>query len=238
MKIFRGILLAALLAGSVSGIVITIAHHYWTVPLIEKAESYPAPADAEPSPGGWHPAEGIERTASTALADIAVAIATALILLAAYVIHGDEVNWLRGVHWGLGAFAVLTLWPNIGLPPYLPGQAMAPHLDRQIWWSVTAIMAVAGVVLLLFSRKVLPVIAGLVLLILPQLYGAPLPASYNSAIPESLAHQFLVASVMTNLLFWLSVGSMTGLLYGRFVLATEAERQAAARLRPVTTLGH
>lgn len=219
MNIFRKVLLAALLAGLISGVVATVAHQIWTVPLIEKAETYPEPPGAEPSPQGWHPAQGFERTASTAVADIVTALATALLLLAAYLIHGDRVNWLRGVHWGLGAFAALTLWPNLGLPPYLPGQAMAPHLDRQIWWVVTAAMAVGGLVLLLFARKVLPVGVGLVLLVLPQLFGAPEPKSYNTAIPESLAHQFLIASELTNLLFWLVVGSLTGLFYQRFRIA-------------------
>jgi len=225
MKVFRGILLGALLAGAISGVVATVAHQIWTVPLIEKAETYPAPPGAEPSPQGWRPANGFQRTASTAVADIVTAIATALLLLAAYVIRGHEVNWLRGLHWGLGAFAALTLWPNLGLPPYLPGQAMARHLDRQIWWSVTAIMAVAGLLLLLYARKILPVIGGLLLLVLPQLYGAPLPQSYNSAIPESLAHQFVVTSVLTNLMFWLVVGSLTGLFYERFVVQGAPKRE-------------
>lgn len=228
MKVLQGILLAALLAGSISGVVVTIAHHFSTVPLIEKAEAYPPPPGAEPSPVGWEPAPGLERTLSTAAADIIVGIATALLLLAAYIIHGDEVTWLRGVHWGLGAFAALTLWPNFGLPPYLPGQAMASHIDRQIWWSITALMAVAGLILLMFSRKVLPVLGGLLLLVVPQFYGAPQPASYNSAIPESLAHQFLVASTMTNLLFWISVGALTGLLYKSFVLQSAVDRQPAS----------
>lgn len=225
MKVFRGILLGALLAGAISGVIATVAHHIWTVPLIEKAETYPPPMGAEPSPQGWEPANGFQRTASTAVADIVTAIASALLLLAAYVIRGHEMNWVRGLHWGLGAFAALTLWPNLGLPPYLPGQAMAQHLDRQIWWSVTAIMAVAGLLLLLYARKILPVLGGLLLLALPQMYGAPLPQSWNSSIPESLAHQFLVASELINLVFWLTVGSLTGFFYERFVLQAAPERQ-------------
>lgn len=228
MSIFRGVLLAALIAGTISGVVATVAHQIWTVPLIEKAETYPAPPGAEPSPQGWQPAEGFERTVSTAVADIVTAIATALLLLAGYVLRAHQVNWLKGLHWGLGAFAALTLWPNLGLPPYLPGQAMARHLDRQIWWSVTAVMAVGGLLLLLYARKVWPVIAGLLLLVLPQMYGAPLPQSYNTAIPESLAHQFVVASVLTNLVFWLLVGSLTGLFYQRLVLQAAPERQLAS----------
>jgi predicted cobalt transporter CbtA len=139
MEVFRRIFLAALLAGSISGVVTTFAHHYSTVPLIEKL------TDAEPSPAGWRPAEGFERTASTAVADIVTGLATALLMLAAYALFGREMNWLKGLHWGLGAFAALTLWPNIGLPAYLTGQAMAPHLDRQIWWAVTAVMAVGRI---------------------------------------------------------------------------------------------
>lgn len=222
MGIFQRILLTALLAGLISGVVITVAHQLTTVPLIEKAETYPEPPGAEPSPAGWRPTGGFERTASTALADIVTALASALLLVAFYAIYHHHIDWLRGLHWGLGAFATLTLWPNIGMPPYLPGQAMAPHLNRQIWWAITAIAAIGGLLLLMRARKAWLVAAGLLLLVLPQIVGAPLPVSYNSAIPESLAHQFLVASIMTNLVFWLCLGGLTGLFYKRFIAETAA----------------
>lgn len=220
MELFRKIFFVALLAGSITGVITTVVHHYSTVPLIEKAEAYPPPQGAEPSPVGWEPAEGFERTVATAIADIITALGTGLLLVAAYVFYGRKVDWIKGLHWGLGAFASLTLWPNVGLPPYLPGQAMAAHLDRQIWWAATAVMAVGGLLLLMFARRLLPVLAGVLLLVIPQMLGAPRPLSYNSAIPESLAHQFVVASTLTNLLFWLLLGALTAYFYQRSVLDT------------------
>jgi len=237
MEIFRRILLAALLAGLISGVITTVAHQFSTVPLIEKAEAYPPAPDAEPSPAGWHPAAGFERTASTAVADIVTAFATALLFLAAYALYGREIDWINGLHWGLGAYACLTLWPNFGIPPYLPNQAMAPHLDRQIWWSVTAVMAVGGLFLLLHAKKVLPVIAGLLLLALPQIYGAPQPKTWNSAVPRSLGHQFLIASVLTNMVFWVSLGALTGYFYRRFVLQTATERELTPAQSPAVAPG-
>ena len=60
---------------------------------------------------------------------------------------------------------------------------------------------------------------GVVAIILPHLYGAPQPAEYKSLAPEGLAHQFIVAAVVTSLLFWLALGSLTGALYKRFAAA-------------------
>ena len=56
---------------------------------------------------------------------------------------------------------------------------------------------------------------GVALIILPHAYGAPQPADYASVAPEALAHRFIVAVTITSLLFWLSLGTLTGFFYKR-----------------------
>ena len=56
-------------------------------------------------------------------------------------------------------------------------------------------------------------------ILLPATEGAPQPISYESPIPEGLHHSFVVAAVLTALLFWMLLGGLAGLFRGRFVHA-------------------
>jgi predicted cobalt transporter CbtA len=56
-----------------------------------------------------------------------------------------------------------------------------------------------------------------VLIVLPHIIGAPQPESHESPIPESLHHQFVVAVTVTNLIFWVALGGIVGLVRQRFL---------------------
>jgi cobalt transporter subunit CbtA len=229
MDVLRRIVFAAAIAGLIAGGLVTIAHHFGTALLIAKAEVYEKAADAaggsaadampgmthESGPSEWEPKDGFERTAFTVFADLLTGIGFALLLGAAYAIRGADVGWRQGLYWGLAGFATFTLAPGLGLPPEVPGTAAAPLLDRQIWWLATAAITGGGLALLFLVRRPVWVVLGAVLLVLPHLYGAPQPGAYKSAAPEALAHQFVVAAVLTSLLFWLALGSLTGFFYRR-----------------------
>jgi cobalt transporter subunit CbtA len=236
---FRRIVFVAVIAGLVTGVLVTVAHHFGTASIILKAEVYEKAAEqagkrsaaTEPAADAgamarsmlsmehnaktleWEPADGFERSAYTALADIVTAIAFALLLTSAYALRGGDVDWRKGLFWGLAGFATFTLAPSLGLPPELPGTEAAPLLSRQIWWSATALATGGALALLFLQRRLVWAVAGIVLLILPHLYGAPQPAEYRSAAPGALAYEFLTASIVTSLLFWLALGSLTGHFY-------------------------
>lgn len=237
MAAFRSFFLVAALAGVIAGVFVTLVHHVGTVPIILQAETYEtageeaAPPAAAPAAAvaaaeqdhadhdhgaeAWAPQDGIERTAYTLFADILTGIGFALLLVAAYAIHGGEVDWRRGLHWGLAGFAAFTLAPGLGLPPEVPGTEAAPLFDRQVWWVATALATGGGLALIFLTRNALWALAGIVLLVLPHVYGAPHPAEFQSLAPEALAHDFIVAAVITSLLFWIVLGALTGFLYQR-----------------------
>jgi cobalt transporter subunit CbtA len=240
MSVFSRIIIVAALAGLVAGIFVTAAHHFGTAAIIARAEVFEKAADA-PAPaatGGatstdtssagmagmshadesaaWEPKNGFERTAFTVLADVLTGVGFALLLASAFVISGREIDWRKGLFWGLAGFITFTLAPGLGLPPEVPGTASAPLLDRQIWWVATAVATAAGLSLLFLTQRISLALAGLALLVLPHIFGAPQPAEYKSAAPELLAHQFVVAAVITSLLFWAVLGTLTGFLYKRF----------------------
>jgi cobalt transporter subunit CbtA len=229
MDMFRKIFFVAVLAGLGAGLFVTVVHEIATVPVILKAETFEKAGEAAPAvdpaatehaehehdAAAWEPTDGFERMAFTVLADILTGIGFALLLVAAYALRGSEMDWRKGLYWGLAGFATFTLAPGLGLPPEVPGTEAAPLLDRQLWWVATALATGGGLALVFFARQALWVVGGTVLMVLPHVYGAPQPAEYKSLAPESVAHQFIVAVVVTSLLFWLVLGSLTGFFYKR-----------------------
>lgn len=244
MNVFRQLFLIAAIAGLISGVFITIVHQIATVPVILAAEVYenaPAAAAAateapavaatvateeaasghdhehEHDADAWAPADGIERTVYTGLADILTGIGFSLLLVAAYAFLGRGIDWQKGFSWGLAAFAVFTLAPDLGLPPEIPGTEAAPLFDRQVWWLATVLLTAGGLALVFLKKERQPVwyVLAVAMIVLPHALGAPQPAEHVSAAPESLAHRFIVAVTMTSLLFWLAIGTLTGFFYKR-----------------------
>ena len=236
MDYFRNIVFVAAIAGVLAGLGMTVAQQLTTVPLILKAEVYEGEGAATPThdhgtataqagehehgEGGWQPADGFERTAFTLLANIVTGVGFALLLIAASELAGGISGWRQGVFWGLAGFAVFTLAPSLGLPPELPAMPAAELGARQLWWVATALSAAAALALIFYGRSPLAIVAAIALLVGPHIVGAPEPVSYDTPIPEGLHHSFVVAVVLTALLFWVLLGALAGLFRGRFIHAS------------------
>ncbi len=235
MDYFRNIVVVAILAGVIAGLGMTIAQHLATVPLILKAEVYEegssppahdhggtAGAEVgahEHDDGSWQPSDGFERTFFSFLANILTGIGFALLLVATGELFGGIKDWRQGVFWGLAGFAAFTLAPGLGLAPELPAMPAAELGPRQLWWIGTVLCTATALGLLFYRRSPFAVIAAAALLVVPHLIGAPQPVSYESPIPEGLHHNFVVAVVLTTLLFWLLLGGLAGLFRERFIPA-------------------
>jgi len=220
VAVFRRLICVAICAGLIAGAVAATAHQLATVPLILEAESYEQPAAHEHAAAAWKPENGIERVFFTLAADLLAAIGFALLLAAGMTLHGGPATWREGLFWGLAGFAVFTLAPGLGLPPEIPGATAAPLAARQLWWLSTAIATGAGLALLAFTRRAPYAALAVLLIALPQLYGAPQPAGHVSdAAPAALAHRFIAVVTVTSLLFWAALGAATGYFYRRFALA-------------------
>ena len=188
-------------------------------PAAEEAHDHDA-ADGHSHDGEeWAPQDGFQRTAYTLGADLLTGIGFSLLLIAAYALSGRAVDWRQGVYWGLAGFAVFFLSPNLGLPPEVPGTAAAPLLERQVWWIATAVLTAGGLALLFYAKEPKPIwiVVGLAMIVLPHAIGAPQPEEHSSAAPEALAHRFIVASTIADLLFWSAMGALSGYFYKRFV---------------------
>jgi cobalt transporter subunit CbtA len=236
MTLFRNAVFAAAAAGLLAGLILAALQTFATVPLILQAETFEnvgapahdhgaAPAEVTAAPAksldhgeeAWAPEDGFERFVFTLAVNIVSGIGFALVLIAASEFAGGIAGWRQGVIWGFAGFAVFTLAPGLGLPPELPAMPAADLFARQVWWIGTVAATAAGLALIAFTGSAPLSILGVAVIVLPHIIGAPQPESHESPIPESLHHQFVVAVTVTNLIFWVALGGIVGLVRQRFL---------------------
>ena len=219
---FRRIVFSAVLAGVVAGALLTGIQQLRVAPIIAEAETYeaagPAAAthtlDADSSRhehgdhahGTWSPADGLERTFWTGVANVGMAIGFALLLAAAFSLR-DDVSWRQGMLWGIGGYAAFFALPALGMAPELPGTEAAALEDRQGWWLVTVTLSAIGVALIGLTRGWPWKAAAAVLIAIPHLVGAPHPDTYHTLVPTELLRTFIVATAIANAVFWVVLGA-------------------------------
>jgi cobalt transporter subunit CbtA len=227
---------------------------YATVPLILEAETYEGAADAghhhhgeavqehshdaaaaghshdmaAGAEDGWAPADGFERFFYTSMANIVTAIGFGLVLVAVSELVGGIAGWRQGMVWGFAGFAVFTLAPTLGLPPELPGMPAADLASRQVWWIGTVIATAGGLALVVFGRSALLALAGVALVVAPHVIGAPQPDSHVSPVPADLHHNFVVATTVASLIFWVALGALAGFFRQRVAIPAAGTQESLA----------
>ncbi len=240
-------LLAAILAGVAAGLLLTVVQMWRVTPLILEAETYETGAAPDHAgwtlPGGgrlilahaghdeegheaWAPADGIERTAYTALANILTGTAYSLILLAGMMASGRPVTAATGLVWGGLGFLVFQLAPAAGLAPELPGMPAADLFARQVWWWATVAATAGGIACIALARPVAVKALGAVLIALPHIVGAPHPESHASDVPAGLAASFAANSLAASALFWIVLGGLLGWAVARQMSETTKTAEA------------
>jgi cobalt transporter subunit CbtA len=214
------------LAGTCSGFVALALHQAMTVPLILRAELFEARAAAtNPRPDAHHATHHLATPKSKALpgarflanavSEVLTGIAFALVLVSIWQWRQEVPSWPPGARWGVAGFLTLLLAPSLGLPPELPGTASAALPVRQAWWLATVAFTAAGLGLLAWRRSWLSRGLGLILLALPHASGAPVPHEATAMAPPALQQAFHLAVYASGLLFWITLGVLASLVYGR-----------------------
>ena len=239
-------LLAAILAGVLAGVFVTAVQAIRVVPLILKAETFEqasnkteahdhgnqaAGADhhhVKDASGNetWAPENGLERTLFTLMTNVLVGVSFSLILTAGILITKSQLSFFSGLVWGLCGFIAFVLAPNFGLSPELPGMDAANLIERQIWWLATVVATSAALLIFAFKQQLVWMLGGLVLLVAPHIYGAPLPDNHASIVPANLAAEFVIATVVTSFLFWLVLGGSLGWLVQHRVMNSKGDHPA------------
>ena len=232
------VLAVALAAGLLVGLAVAVLQHFVTTPLILAAEVY---EDAEPAapvvasqsghgapehshgaaaapPTGaqeaeWKPADGLARTAFTGLATVATAMGFSLILLAGMLAAGDDIAARTALGWAAAAFVATGLAPAVGLAPTLPGSELGPLLARQAWWVGTALATGASLWMFVRAKSMVLKLAGVPLLLLPHILGAPISIAKASKVPAELAASFASASLMVQAVLWILCGLAVGVIW-------------------------
>jgi len=218
--VFR-VFATALAAGLLSAILITALQSVTTAPMIVEAETYEVASpghdhathdhDAEVP---WMPADGLERMLYSLLANFGAGVGFSLLLIVGLTFDLPAVGAGRGVLWGTAGFAVFTLAPALGLPPGVPGLAVPDEQAAQLWWLGTVLFSAAGLGALVFGKTSVFKVLGLLLLVAPQLWGAP-HAMGESLAPATLAARFAATSIVLSAVFWLAIGYFSGAIFAR-----------------------
>lgn len=178
----------------------------------------------------WEPENGAERIGWTWVANILHAFSLALLMFAVMGVwiyrRGAALSSLRVAAFVAAAgWLSFNLWPSLGLHAEVPGMEAAPLHARQTWWvlamgSAAAASAVAG-----FARGQWRWLVAAALLALPFVVGAPKlegdalagfgPEAH--AALEQLGRQFIWATHLVALSFWLSLGVVGGWAFQRWV---------------------
>jgi cobalt transporter subunit CbtA len=197
------------------------------VPLILEAEVFEVADHSEHSAdeATWSPEDGLERTAYTVMANLVVGVGFGLLLVGAFVLAetaGRPIGTFRGLLWGLASFLVFALVPSLGLPPELPGTAAAELAARQLWWIATAAATALGLGLIAFAKPPWVKALAFPVMALPHLIGAPESSEDGGSVPAELAREFVISSLATTALFWITLGTTSGWLYRRLAGSADA----------------
>lgn len=227
MKVFNRIFLVSILAGGIAGLFLAEIQHLTVIPLILEAETYEVASEhfhagsVQTESGGsvqaeeaWAPEEGAERIFYTVMNSVIVGIGFSLLLTACYTLR-QSITWRSGILWGLSGFAAFHLAPALGLPPELPGDAAAGLEVRQVWWLLTVIATAAGLWIIAFQPARYVKLAGVALIALPHIFGAPQPEVHVGLAPEDLRTTFILTTLAANAMFWTVLGALSAFLYNR-----------------------
>jgi cobalt transporter subunit CbtA len=256
--LFRRIVVSALLVGALSGLLLTAVELWQVIPIIHSAERYEdvhVPRTTEPRDGPtqavgladkvgaagavhehaasqWEPAEGMERTGYTLLANALTATGFGLLMLVAMAVNlmrdaDAKIDWRYGLLWGAAGYAVFFIAPALGLPPQIPGASgEAPLEARQLWWLLAAACTAAALAGAAFGKGSWRWVS-LGVLAMPYLLGAP-PAPQNPFVDHppaaaaelaELSRHFIWATAFANAVYWLALGSASGWAARRFLRA-------------------
>jgi cobalt transporter subunit CbtA len=226
-------LLATIVAGLFAGILLTPAMYVRNVPLILHAEEYenaagghghaaaePAAAtaaDSAPVTMAAHeheeeagPALPFGRFGNTLLINLVAGAGFALITGAAALFLGRKITLQNGIYWGLAGFFIFNFAPAFSLAPELPAMPAPDLATRQAWWLITVFLTAGGVYLIVLREEIWAKVLGVVLIVAPHVYGAPEAEDLKSAVPPTLASEFAVSTLATNLFFWVVLGTALG----------------------------
>lgn len=212
----KSLFAGAIAAGIAAGLIAALLQFVFVIPSLLEGELYESGArvhfGADGIPESEKNAPGIGNEWGRHTMTVAFNLITYVgygLLLAALMtfaaMKGIGTTPRQGFIWGVCGFFAVQLAPAVGLPPELPGTLAAEVGARQLWWMGTILATAAGLGLIAFGRSYLP-LAGIFLILIPQLVGAPHLDRYFGIAPPELAAEFATLSLGTASAGWAALG--------------------------------
>jgi len=218
---------AAMAAGLLAAVLISMVEVFTTTPMILAAETIEnSPAVAHDSAktatvhvhdvNAWTPKNGLERFLFTVLANTVTSIAFSLLVIVGLTMGERKADLSKGILLALAGFTAFTLAPVMGLPPELPGSPTSDLQLRQIWWACTVALTLGGLYCIFIPEAAPIKLLGVILLIAPHVWGAPHPATHDSEISAIMSAHFAASSIVVSALLWGLIGFFAPLFHKHF----------------------
>jgi cobalt transporter subunit CbtA len=212
----KNLFVSAICAGIAAGLLASALQFTFVIPVLLEGELYETGArvhfgtDGSPqSDRGTPPLAGDWLRHSMTVAFNIVTYTGYGLLLAAMIsfasLKGITTTAKQGLIWGLCGYIAVQFAPAISLPPELPGTIAAEVGQRQLWWISTILASAAGLGLIAFGHSYLP-LAGVVLMAIPHLLGAPHLDTFFGVAPPELAAEFATLSLGAAAAGWVLLG--------------------------------
>jgi cobalt transporter subunit CbtA len=233
-KMFTRILTSALFAGAAAGLIAALLQLVFVQPVLLHAELYESGALVHfggPAVSAQQNLVGFEavRDGLSIIFTMLTYTGYCLILVAAMAVaqtRGAKINARNGIIWGLAGFFVVHLAPGFGLPPEVPGVAAADVEIRQVWWFATVITAGIAIWLIAFMRNWMAWGAAVILLLAPQVIGAPEPDVFTGPVPTEIGALFAARAFGVGMAAWVLLGLFAGFFWQRETQAENAPQAA------------
>ena len=215
------LLVAAVLAGSIAGILYGLLNLAFITPLLHIAEGYEHAAHAHTHSHN-HSGDAVITIRAALTLGLALSLYIAYGLILAALMHlahprqhtPNPSTGPTGIVWGLAGFAACHLAPAFVLSLSLPGLAHThalPLPSQQIWWWGIAGMVACGLYLTAILRKPASRMVGMVVaasgILIPALIlGNAEVASAGGDVPAQLGALFVSRSLGAHALGWVVLG--------------------------------
>lgn len=230
------VLAGGLIGGIAGGLIVAAIQAVSTTPLILHAETFETARALDAIsliPVHDHArvaASGLDfpRLLTSSIATIAIATGYSFLLLGGMLAAGRTITARSVVPWAMAGFFATGLAPAFGMAPELPGAASADLGARQFWWIGTALATGTGLAAMALGRGAIWFAAGIGLVILPHVIGAPAAPAPSSKVPAEVAAHFAAASIAIQALVWLIPAALAGLALARMQAVPAAVDQKSA----------
>ena len=213
---FQRIVFSASIAGLLSGLLVTFLLQVWITPLIRSAEKFEIKSTLN-TKNHHHDSDSKEHFFSkpffkTFTANTITSISFALLIISTGGFL-KKFDTKKGLFWGIGGFIVFSLMPSMVIDPKLPGDLSLTLSKHNLLWLLTTTCSAIGLLFIIFSKKFIGKLFGLIILTIPHLIPSSIPELKTTKELKIIQEEFYLSVLITSLIFWSFLGTTSGFFF-------------------------